>query len=175
MWARAREIRAGLVLTVAVPQTVVTGAKAEQGFTRVGKRAPDSEQRQEPSQPRRPAAPIVLSETYAPAGAATADGKSADLDLSKLELGKSTSTPHQKKRGAARRKATEAVEAFEYSESSADVIGETAAPSTVPRKRSKKSAAFDPYANIDTSAVSGKVSRSRVSTKAGNRSMTYKK
>ncbi|KAJ1725539.1 exosome nuclease subunit, partial [Coemansia biformis] len=57
--ARAREIRAGLVLTVAVPQTVVTGAQADREFKRVGKRAVSPEpQQQEEHKAKRPAAPV---------------------------------------------------------------------------------------------------------------------
>ncbi|KAJ2799389.1 exosome nuclease subunit [Coemansia helicoidea] len=179
--ARARDIRSGLVLTVAVPQTVVTGAAAaaaEAEFTLVGA------SRKERPTPQRPAAPVVLSETFASArpgtAAATAEEgeKPADFDLSKLELGKPAGGQGQrKKRRAAQQKTADAVESFEYNEDSEDVIGESATPAkpTHRGKRAKKSAPFDPYAKIDSSAAGGKVARSRVSSKAGNRSMTYTK
>ncbi|KAJ2780954.1 exosome nuclease subunit [Coemansia javaensis] len=185
--ARAREIRAGLALTVAAPQSVVT----DPGFVPVeAKKRPAAGSATPPAEAKKrhttttteakrlPAAPVILS-AGPPADSNSKshpDGSSA-LDLSKMVLTSPRQPSKRTKKGKKSAHQAPDVKPFDYAEPAAteDVIGETATPAAAApaRKRAKKS--FDPYAKIDTSATGGKVSRSRVSTKSGNRSVSYKK
>ncbi|KAJ2168390.1 exosome nuclease subunit [Coemansia sp. RSA 562] len=171
---RAREIRANLVLTVAVPIRVET-KPTEPEFTPIPARTPAV-----------PKSMMVLSESHAPSVPLPAHKprKSSDvLDLSKIVLSEAETSdapePTKKSRKrtrVAKPETTPNVEAFEYDGMERDAIGESTIdvnqPKKVRHKKQKKS--FDPYKTSD-SKFDKRPTRSRVNTKSGNRTVSYKK
>ncbi|KAJ2185034.1 exosome nuclease subunit [Coemansia sp. RSA 518] len=171
---RAREIRANLVLTVAVPIRVET-KPTEPEFTPIPARTPAV-----------PKSMMVLSESHAPSVPLPAHKprKSSDvLDLSKIVLSEveTSDAPEPTKKSrkrtrVAKPETTPNVEAFEYDGMERDAIGESTIdvnqPKKVRHKKQKKS--FDPYKTSD-SKFDKRPTRSRVNTKSGNRTVSYKK
>ncbi|KAJ2836172.1 exosome nuclease subunit [Coemansia erecta] len=171
---RAREIRANLVLTVAVPIRVET-KPTEPEFTPIPAKPPTV-----------PKSMMVLSESHAPSVPLPAHKppKSSDvLDLSKIVLSEAETSdapePTKKSRKrtrVAKPETTPNVEAFEYDGMERDAIGESTIdvnqPKKVRHKKQKKS--FDPYKTSD-SKFDKRPTRSRVNTKSGNRTVSYKK
>ncbi|KAJ2500524.1 exosome nuclease subunit [Coemansia sp. RSA 1972] len=172
---RAREIRANLVLTVAVPIRVETGA-LEPEFTPVPAKTPAV-----------PKSMMVLSESSAPSVPSLPVSKKTKttevLDLSKIVLSETetSDTPVSTKKSRKRTRAAKpepepSVEAFEYDDTARDAIGESTIdvnqPKKVRHKKQKKS--FDPYKTSD-SKFDKRPTRSRVNTKSGNRTLSYKK
>ncbi|KAJ2320788.1 exosome nuclease subunit [Coemansia sp. RSA 2611] len=186
---RARQIRAGLVLTVAAPIRVISGA-AEPEFTLV------TAKRAKPAPAAAAVAPkpaVILSESFqspptraAPPAAAKRKSTTEALDLSAIDLSdhESRKSPEARKPPKPRKRtrtqsskepapSAADVEAYDYRHDAVDdAIGETRAPQ--PSKKSKKKKAnFDPYAAKDT--FDKRPNRSRVNNKSGNRSLSYKK
>ncbi|KAJ2134280.1 exosome nuclease subunit [Coemansia sp. RSA 678] len=173
---RAREIRANLVLTVAVPIRVET-KPTEPEFTPVPAKTP-----------LEPKSMMVLSESHAPSVPslpAHKKTKTSDvLDLSKIVLSEAetsdapepTTKKSRKRTRVAKPEASPSVEAFEYDDTKRDAIGESTIdvnqPKKVRHKKQKKS--FDPYKTSD-SKFDKRPTRSRVNTKSGNRTLSYKK
>ncbi|KAJ2139292.1 exosome nuclease subunit [Coemansia sp. RSA 1807] len=171
---RAREIRANLVLTVAVPIRVET-KPTEPEFTPIPAKPPTV-----------PKSMMVLSESHAPSVPLPAHKprKSSDvLDLSKIVLSEveTSDAPEPTKKSrkrtrVAKPETTPNVEAFEYDGMERDAIGESTIdvnqPKKVRHKKQKKS--FDPYKTSD-SKFDKRPTRSRVNTKSGNRTVSYKK
>ncbi|KAJ1798289.1 hypothetical protein LPJ77_006488, partial [Coemansia sp. RSA 2523] len=171
---RAREIRANLVLTVAVPIRVET-KPTEPEFTPIPAKPPTV-----------PKSMMVLSESHAPSVPLPAHKprKSSDvLDLSKIVLSEveTSDAPEPTKKSrkrtrVAKPETTPNVEAFEYDGMERDAIGESTIdvnqPKKVRHKKQKKS--FDPYKTSD-SKFDKRPMRSRVNTKSGNRTVSYKK
>ncbi|KAJ2454334.1 exosome nuclease subunit [Coemansia sp. RSA 2336] len=162
---RAKEIRADMKLSVAMPIRVV-GAGEEPEFTQVPAK------RTQPAASTRAQEPkmMVISETFQPPTSKPSTKKrKTSEDLSTISLSEEVSEKPQKKKRAKKRsqEASKKVERFDYEASEKDVIGEAT------RENAGK-AKFDPYAKT-RSKFDKKPNRSRVNNKAGNRTMSYKK
>ncbi|KAJ2559939.1 exosome nuclease subunit [Coemansia sp. RSA 1933] len=201
---RAREIRSALVLTMAVPKTIVT-ATSHEVKEQVVKLVEKSAEKQSAGTAAA-AAPIVISETYGRQKPVvvqrelSADGHAAkkqrvgDLDLSKIALGdidddddhepsiSVKGKKNKKKKNGSRRVDPADVQAFDYGvagqNSTADAIGKTRQPGGPKKKKQKRNDPgddkFDPYGNVGE--LNGLDRRpKKPKSKSGNRTMSYKR
>ncbi|KAJ2882861.1 exosome nuclease subunit [Coemansia asiatica] len=202
---KAQEIRKNLVLTVAAPVAVQTGAAAhaeeQQPFVEVKQRV-----REQP-----PVQPVVLSETYAKyrPEAVTAAPKQikkrtddlprlatinlddsaseSDQDDGKAKKSHGRKRDRKKTTAAASAVAPEDVKPFEYDDGSdgqEDVLGESVVSGSSNKKKKKQKVnrssdsqqSFNPYGQIETTKeLAKRPARSRVQTKQGNRTIAFKK
>ncbi|KAJ2157138.1 exosome nuclease subunit [Coemansia sp. RSA 552] len=174
---KAREIRSNLVLTIAMPKSVEV-PKKEEAFTTVKRKQPEPPVEEE-EEPRKPET-VVISSTYITPKKQKKDKakKSVDdLDLSKIALADGPEKPGRKraKKKSKPSKQSE-VTPHQYAEPSDDLIGEVMRQSAKKPKGQKGKKAFDPYARTTgSSELDKRPRRSRVTSKSGNKSMSYKK
>ncbi|KAJ1868874.1 exosome nuclease subunit, partial [Coemansia sp. RSA 486] len=193
---KAQEIRKNLVLTVAAPVAVVSNSMvAEEKVEEKQQRVHGLDQDQKPVQP------VVLSETYAryqpEAPRQIKKQKTDDLPrLSTINLddisdssdnnnnagGKRGKKRDRKKTTATGGVAPDDVKPYEYDAAEDDVLGESTTQGASKKHKRKAAAAsrgqqsFNPYGQIETTReLAKRPPRSRVQTKQGNKTMTFKK
>ncbi|KAJ2614825.1 exosome nuclease subunit [Coemansia sp. RSA 1365] len=173
----ASDIRSNLVLSVAVPATVVT-AVSEPEFVKPSKRNVVPKIIDTPSIPSQP---MVLSESMSKLNTDDSNISRIDIPEEEEERNHTVKRKRSKKKKSGKSSASPTVspgtvKPFDYTATdAAEIIADSVPATPAKKQRRKGNRNFDPYSQINTKDLTSPPSRTRVNSKTSNRTISYKK